>query len=109
MVEYTFSLDAVFFSLADPTRRDILRRVGESELSVGEIAQHYQLTFAAVSKHLKVLEKAALIIKKRRGKEQLVRLAPQTFIGAAEYLDWYKPFWTYKLDSLNIYLKERDR
>jgi DNA-binding transcriptional ArsR family regulator len=108
MVEYALNLDAIFFSLADPTRRDILRRVGESELSVGEIAQHYQLTFAAVSKHLKVLEKAALVIKRRRGKEQMVRLAPQAFIGAAEYLDWYKPLWTDKLDSLEIYLKESD-
>lgn len=109
MVEHTINLDAVFFSLADPTRRDILRRVSESELSVGEIAQHYQLTFAAISKHLKVLEKATLVIKRRRGKEQMVRLAPQVFMSAAEYLDWYKPFWTDKLDSLEIYLKEKDR
>lgn len=109
MVEYTLNLDSIFFSLADPTRRDILRRVGTSELSVGEIARHYPLTFAAISKHLKVLEKAALIIKRRRGKEQMVRLGPQAFVGAAEYLDWYKPFWADKLDSLNTYLKEKDR
>lgn len=109
MVEHTLNLDSVFSSLANPTRRDILRRVGKSELSVGEIAKHYELTFAAVSKHLKVLEKAALVIKKRKGKEQLVSLAPQAFIGASEYLDWYKPFWTDKLGSLEVYLKERDR
>jgi DNA-binding transcriptional ArsR family regulator len=109
MVEYTFNLDFVFSSLADPTRRDILRRVGKTELSVGEIAKHYELTFAAVSKHLKVLEKAALVTKRRRGKEQLVSLAPRAFVGAAEYLDWYKPFWTDKLGSLETYLKESGR
>lgn len=108
MVEHALVLDNIFSSLADPTRRDILRRVGESELSVGEIAGHYKLTVAAVSKHLKVLEKAELINKRRSGREQMVSLAPRAFISATEYLDWYKPFWTGKLGLLEIYLKERD-
>lgn len=109
MVERTLNLDDIFFSLADPTRRDILRRIGQAELSVGEIAQHYTLTFAAVSKHLKVLEKATLVIKRRRGKEQIVRLSPQAFIGAAEYLDWHSQFWTGKFDALETYLKESEQ
>ena len=87
-------------------RRDILRRVSGETLSVGEIAQNYDLTFAAVSKHLKVLEKAKLIIKRRRGKEQMVQLAPQALADAAEYLQWYQQFMESRLDSLENYLRE---
>jgi len=107
MVDRLLKLDNIFLSLADPTRRDILRRISESELSVRDIARHYKLTYAAVSKHLKVLEKSTLVTKRRRGKEQLVSLSPQAFLDATEYLDWYKPFWTQKFDSLEAYLKER--
>lgn len=106
MVEYTFSLDSVFGALADPTRRDILRRVSSAEMSVGEIARYYDLTFAAVSKHLKVLEKAKMIIKRKRGKEKMVSLAPQAFADAAEYLEWYRSLWENRLDALESYLKE---
>ena len=103
MVEYTLSLDSVFGSLADPTRRDILKRVSSSELSVSEIAQPYDLSLAAVSRHLKVLEKAKLVIKRRRGKQQLVRLAPQALANATEYLQWYQQFMGgARLDLLKI-------
>lgn len=104
MVEYTGSLDSIFGSLADPTRRDILRRVAACELSVGEIAAHYNLTFAAVSKHIKVLEKANLISKRRKGKEQIVHLSPYALQDANEYLDWYKQLWGQRFDSLESYL-----
>jgi DNA-binding transcriptional ArsR family regulator len=104
MVEYVLNLDSIFASLADPTRRDILRRVSDSELSVGEIAHPYDLTFSAVSKHLKVLEKAKLIIKRRQGKEQIVSLAPQALADAAEYLNWYRQFMEAQYDSLANYL-----
>lgn len=106
MVEYTFQLDSTFSALSDSTRRDILRRVSNTELSVGEISRFYDLTFAAVSKHLKVLEKAKLIIKRRRGKQQMVSLAPQPFADAAEYLDWYRGLWEARLDSLEQFLNE---
>ena len=106
MVEYTFSLDSTFGALSDPTRRDILRRVSDAELSVGQLARFYDLTFSAISKHLKVLEKARLIIKRRNGKEQLVSLAPQALADAAEYIEWYKQFMESRLDALEIYLKE---
>jgi DNA-binding transcriptional ArsR family regulator len=106
MVEYAFSLDNIFGALADPTRRDILRRVSSTEMSVGEIARYYDLTFAAVSKHLKVLERAKMIIKRRKGKEQIVSLAPQALADASEYLDWYKRFWEARLDALAVYLEE---
>ncbi len=109
MVEYTLNLDSIFSSLADPTRRDILRRVSDHELSVSQIAEPYHLTFAAVSKHLKVLERARLIIKRRKGKEQLVQIAPQTLASADEYLEFYRKFWENKFDSLDNYLKEEKK
>ena len=106
MVEYALSLDSIFNSLADPTRRDILRRVSNEELSVGEIAKSYDLTLAAISKHLKVLEKASLIIKRRRGKEQMVSLAPRAMADAMEYLQWYQQFMGARYDSLENYLSK---
>ena len=109
MVEYTLNLDSVFGSLADPTRRDILQRVADRELSVGEIARAYNLTFAAISKHLKVLEKAQLVIKRRRGKEQMVSLSPQALADADEYLRQYRQLWENRLDALEVLLEREQR
>ena len=106
MVEYVLRLDSVFGSLADPTRRDILRRVTRSELSVSEIAAHYDMSLAAVSKHLKILEKARLVARRRKGKRQLVSARPAALDDAAEYLDWYRNFMETRLDSLEKYLAE---
>lgn len=106
MVEYSLNLDSIFSSLSDSTRRDILSRIARQELSVGEIAKHYDLTFAAVSKHIKVLEKARLIVKRKRGKEQIVSAAPQALASAYEYLNEYKQLWETRLDALAIYLEE---
>lgn len=104
MVEYSLTLDSIFASLSDATRRDILRRVAKEELSVGEIAKPYTLTFAAVSKHLKVLEKAHLVAKRKNGKEQIVTLAPSALKSADEYLEFYRKMWENRLDSLDKYL-----
>ncbi len=75
---------------------------------MGEIASPYDLTFAAISKHLKVLEKAKLIIKRRRGKEQMVRLSPQALANVDKYLEAYRRLWEERLDSLENYLKETE-
>jgi DNA-binding transcriptional ArsR family regulator len=109
MVEYSFSLDNLFSALSDPTRRDILARVARQELAVGEIAEHYHLTFAAVSKHLKVMEKAKLIIKRRRGKQQLVMISPMALKSADDYLEYYRKLWEARLDSLDQYLSQGDQ
>ena len=103
------SLDLVFNSLSNATRRDILKRVAREELSVGEIASHYDLTFAAVSKHLMVLEKANLICKRRKGKEQLVSLAPGGLADAAGYMRFYQEFWDESLDSLGKFLEDKEQ
>jgi DNA-binding transcriptional ArsR family regulator len=109
MVEYTLDLDLVFGSLSDSTRRDILQRLRRGEQSVGELAQEYKLTFAAVSKHLKVLEKAKLIIKQRRGKQQMVHISPQALASADEYLRQYQALWEQRFNALENLLEQEQR
>jgi DNA-binding transcriptional ArsR family regulator len=104
MVESNLHLDLIFGSLSHHIRRDILRRGAVEELSVSQMAKAYDLTLAAISKHLKILEKAKLIIKRRRGKEQIVQLAPAAFADAAGYLKEYEKLWNHRLDSLENYL-----
>ncbi|HET9721556.1 MAG TPA: metalloregulator ArsR/SmtB family transcription factor [Candidatus Saccharimonadales bacterium] len=102
----TVELDSIFGALADPTRRDILRRVARNQLSISQIAQDYNLTFAAVSKHLIVLEKAKLIIKNKVGRRQFVRAYPAGLKDADDYLEFYRQIWENRLDSLGQYLNE---
>lgn len=106
MVEYTLQLNSIFHSLADPTRRDILRRIIEGEVSVGELVDHYNISFAAVSKHLKVLEKAKLIHKRKDGRKYMVTLKPETLKEADEYLEQYRRMWQGRHDKLDSLLKE---
>jgi DNA-binding transcriptional ArsR family regulator len=104
MVEYSTKLDDIFHSLADPTRRDILRRLAPGELTVGELAVHYKLTFAAVSKHLQVLERAKLVRKRKKGREQRARLSPRGLGQADNYLKQYRALWEGRLDRLEMFL-----
>ncbi|HEV7454457.1 MAG TPA: metalloregulator ArsR/SmtB family transcription factor [Candidatus Saccharimonadales bacterium] len=106
MVECALDLDLVFGCLADPTRRDILQRVSRCQLSVSEIAQVYDVTLAAISKHLKILEKARLIIKRRQGKQQIVQLAPAALKDADEYLQFYRRLWEDSFDALDVFLSK---
>ena len=109
MVEQALSLDSIFGSLADPTRRDIIGRVADRELSVGEIAGKYDLSLAAISKHLKVLEKAKLIIKQRRGRQQYVTLSPAALANAEDYLRHYAKLTSRRLDSLEEYISKENQ
>jgi DNA-binding transcriptional ArsR family regulator len=103
MVEYNAQLDNIFISLADPTRRGILGRLMQGEvLSIGEIAKHYNLTFAAISKHIKVLEKAKLVTKQKRGLHQMVTICPETLHDADKYLKQYEALWKKRFDRLEI-------
>lgn len=105
MVEHP-ELDAVFHSLADATRRDMLRRLRLRVRTVGELAVHYDITFAAVSKHLQVLERARLVKKRRHGRQQRVELVARGLYAADKYLDLYRQAWETKLDRLETFLKE---
>lgn len=105
MVEQAISLDLIFTALADSTRRSILERVAKVEMSIGEIAEHYQLTFAAISKHVKVLERANLIIKKRQGKEQIVIIVPRSMDIAEHHIEQYAMIWGDRLNTLEKLLQ----
>lgn len=93
MVEYTSLLDSVFSSLADPTRRNILIKVSRREYSVGELVAFYNVSFAAISKHLKVLEEACLIHKRKEGRKHMISLAPGALRNIDEYLEQYRKLW----------------
>jgi DNA-binding transcriptional ArsR family regulator len=107
MVERSVQLDLVFGSLADTTRRDILRRVAREEMSVGEIASSYDISFAAVAKHLVVLENARLITKHRDGKLQVATFSPAALAGASKHLERYQDIWESRLDRLEKYLERQ--
>ena len=102
-------LDRVFQALSDSTRRSILRRVARRELTVSEIAQPYELTFAAVSKHLKVLEQARLIDRRKDGSFQMISLNPEAMKSADQWLRFYQQFWTARLASLKTLLEEKEK
>lgn len=107
MVEYGFQLDAVFGSLADPTRRDILARLMQGRLTISEIALPYDISLAAISKHLKILEGANMIRKERHGREKFVSISPAALKNADEYLRQYESIWNERFDALDAYLKEQ--
>jgi DNA-binding transcriptional ArsR family regulator len=106
MVEYTIDIDAIFSSLADATRRDILRRVSRRAQSVGELAEaHKGLSFAAVAKHIAVLEDAELVIKKRDGRYQIISVNPKTLKHASKVLQEYQAIWEVRFNQLDTLLK----
>ncbi len=104
----TLRLDLTFGSLSNATRRDMLKRVATEQLSVSQLSGSYDLSFAAISKHIRVLEQAKLITKEKHGKLHLIRLAPVALLPAVDYLQEYKAMWEGRLDALEEYLKTLD-
>jgi len=105
MVEGKTSLDLVFQAFADATRRDILRRVSREGQSISELARPYEMSLAAIAKHVTVLEKAGLVTKERAGREKVVRLVPATIQAAGEYLSEYEKLWAARFDALGQLLE----
>lgn len=97
-------IDRVFHALATATRRDILRRTIEGELSVSMLARRYDMSFAAVQKHVAVLEEAGLIIKRAEGRERLVRADPAMIARARAMLARYEELWRSRIDRLDAIL-----
>lgn len=104
MVEYSSLLDSAYYSLSDPTRRNILLRVTKSELSITEIAQPYDMSFAAVAKHVTVLETAKLIRKRKVGKQQFVSATPETIATIKEDLGKFEQVWNQRFNTLDTLL-----
>jgi len=107
MVKYQqAALDATFAALADPTRRAILARLARGEHRVTELAAPFRMSLPAVSKHLRVLERARLVRRERDGRVHRMSLAPLPLQGAADWIDFYRKFWEEQLHSLARYFEE---
>jgi DNA-binding transcriptional ArsR family regulator len=96
----------VFRALADTTRRDIVRRTLVSEISVSQLAESYDMSFAAVQKHIAVLEEARLVTKEPRGRERMVRGEPERIRQAQRLLDQFEQVWRSRIDRLDSLLEE---
>ena len=106
MVEYALNFDAVFGALSDGTRRDILTRVLQGDLIISELASGYALTFAAVAKHVSVLQKAGLVLKRRQGREQVISGNGAAIRQTTDLLQTYETLWTRRYERLDQLLKE---
>ena len=105
MVDKTSAaLDRVFQALADPTRREILRRVAQREHTVTELAEPFNMSLAAVSKHIKVLEGAALVKQTRQGRLHRCQFNPAPLKDASELIAYLEGFWEARLASLAQFL-----
>jgi DNA-binding transcriptional ArsR family regulator len=100
------TLSNTFSALADPTRRAILARLALGELSVTELAQPFEMSLPAISKHLKVLERAGLITRGREAQWRPCSLKAAPLKDAAEWLERYRRFWEESFDRLDDYLRE---
>jgi DNA-binding transcriptional ArsR family regulator len=99
-------LTATFAALADPTRRAILARLASGETSVTELAAPFDMSMPAISKHLKVLERAGLIARGREAQWRPCRLEASPLRGVAEWTEHYRRFWEQSFDRLDDYLRE---
>ena len=100
------ALDRTFSALADPTRRAILARLAQGEATVGQLAEPFDISPPAISRHLKVLEEASLISNERQGKHRRCRLNPEALASAGEWIDFHRRFWSGSFDRLNAHLKK---
>jgi DNA-binding transcriptional ArsR family regulator len=103
------SLSATFAALADPTRRAILARLALGEASVTELAEPFEMSLPAVSKHLKVLERAGLIARSREAQWRPCQLEPRPLKDVADWIDHYRRLWEESFDRLDEYLRALKR
>lgn len=98
-------LDLTFQALADPTRRGMLAALAVGERSIGELAEPYAMSFAGAAKHVRVLENAGLVARRKVGRTQLCRLRPEPLAEADQWLGQWEHFWTQRLDRLEALLE----
>ncbi len=102
------ALSATFSALADPTRRAILARLADGEAMVGELAAPFDMSAPAISKHLKVLERANLIARRKDAQRRVCRLQPGALEAASAWISRYRRFWEGQFDALENYLNRLD-
>lgn len=100
-------LDSTLHALADSTRRDILLRLAEEEHSVNEIAEPYDMSLAAVSKHMKVLESANLVVRRKEGRKYLCRMNYEPLVEVSELIKTYRRFWETRFDEPEQFLERQ--
>lgn len=98
------ALDHTLIALADPTRRAILRRLAQGEARVTELAEPFAISLNSVSKHIRLLERAELVVRERRGREHILRFRPEPLIGARDWIDRQQKFWKQGLEALDAVL-----
>ncbi len=101
------ALDGTFAALADPTRRAILAHLAEGQASVTQLAVPFDISLPAILKHLRVLQRAGLIVRSKQGRVSRCRLAADPLRDAAEWIAFYRQFWERQLDALAQHLAER--
>lgn len=109
MVNESAALDRVFAALSDPTRRAILARLALGEATVGTLAEPFDMSLPAISKHIKALEQAGLVSRSIEGRVHTCKLSPKALQGAAAWLDHYRTFWTHRLDALARFVEKPKR
>jgi DNA-binding transcriptional ArsR family regulator len=103
------NLNRTLMALADPTRRAILRRLSHGEARVTELARPFPMSLNAVSKHIRALERARLVRRRRDGREHLLTFNPRPLDEAAAWIERHRAFWTNRLDALEAALRAEDR
>ena len=107
MVKYDQrALNLAFGALAHPIRRGILARLSAGEASVAELAEPFEVSAPAISRHMRILEEAGLLSRKKAGRVHRCRLEPKRMREAQDWIDAQRKFWNQKLDALERYLKE---
>jgi DNA-binding transcriptional ArsR family regulator len=107
MVEHSSALNRTLVAIADPTRRGLLARLALGDARVTDLAARYDMSLAAVSKHLRVLERAGLVRREVRGREHRLSLEALPLREAADWISAYRPFWEQSLDTLEAFLRQR--
>ena len=102
----TPDLNAIFAALADPTRRRIVEKLARRPLTVGEIAEHFDISQPGISKHVRVLEESGLLVREVDGRFHRCSLAPQPMAAASAWIDKHREFWNKTLDRLDTILKD---
>ena len=108
MVNYSSKLDATFAALSDPTRRAILSRLARGDSSVGKLARPFKVSLPAISKHLRVLQRAGLLTQDRQGRVRRCRLRAAPMRAAAAWIQRYRRFWTQQLDALAQFVEQTE-
>lgn len=109
MVEQNNNLDSVFHALADPTRREIVRLIASQERTVSELAAPFDMSLAAISKHIKVLERAGILDRSVKGRTHTCRLNAESLSSATDWLRFYEHFWNRQFDALERELSNAKR